>query len=522
MKIKNIFVIVFLFLLTALILNLANPLFDKPSRDGGFFLYAGQQILNGKIPYQDFWDSKGPGIFYINALGLLLGNGSRWGVWIVEFIFIYLTFWALYQGLSKRWNLINVLFGITLAGVGLKTVLGYGNYTEEYALLFNTIGILLFLSSTQHEKKYWKYFGTGALFGLSFMFRANNIGGLFAILIALSIFYTFKKNIKEMLKHVLLIIIGLALPLVLWILYFALLHLADDMIYASILFNFSYATAEERNLLALFSGLGRYGMGWVAWITVLAWLIFTWKNFSKQHNWHTASLVNIFLLFWFPVEVLLSNLSGRDFSHYYISWVIAVAIYNVMFFDDIQNFLIQRFSLRDIEKWGLLAITIVLIISLIPTLPRYAQSLSLISKPNQPREFVYPLAEYVRENTQPTDLVLTWYPDLGINFTAERESPVKHVYYPLFLGESLTTDIENQYIADLTSQHPTLIVDCSREIDAIPSLDVTTRKEQFATPGLRSKMYIPPSMAVLNDFVKTNYFIETKTDGCIIFRANSK
>ena len=88
-KIRNVLSCIFLFLLTALILNLANPLFDKPSRDGGFFLYAGQQILNGKIPYLDFWDSKGPAIFYINALGLWLGGGSRWGVWAVEFLCIF-------------------------------------------------------------------------------------------------------------------------------------------------------------------------------------------------------------------------------------------------------------------------------------------------------------------------------------------------------------------------------------------------------------------------------------------------
>src|SRR5688572_1505902 len=164
MKIKNILVYIFLFLLTSLVLDLANPLFDKPSRDGGFFLYAGQQILDGKIPYQDFWDSKGPAIFYINALGLLLGNGSRWGVWIVEFVFIFLTFFVLYQTLIKRWSANAVLLGITMAGLGLRSVLGYGNYTEEYSLLFNAIALSLFFSLEYDVKKLWSYFSIGILF----------------------------------------------------------------------------------------------------------------------------------------------------------------------------------------------------------------------------------------------------------------------------------------------------------------------------------------------------------------------
>ena len=68
-KIRSALPYIFLFFLTAVVLDLGNPLFDKPARDGGFFLYAGSQIVDGKIPYVDFWDSKGPAIFFINALG---------------------------------------------------------------------------------------------------------------------------------------------------------------------------------------------------------------------------------------------------------------------------------------------------------------------------------------------------------------------------------------------------------------------------------------------------------------------
>ena len=40
-KIRPALPYIFLFLLTALTLDLANPLFNTPARDGGFFLYAG-------------------------------------------------------------------------------------------------------------------------------------------------------------------------------------------------------------------------------------------------------------------------------------------------------------------------------------------------------------------------------------------------------------------------------------------------------------------------------------------------
>ncbi|HMX74134.1 MAG TPA: hypothetical protein PKE35_07765, partial [Anaerolineales bacterium] len=134
-KLRSALPYLFIFLLAALVLDLGNPLFDKPARDGGFFLYAGSQIISGKIPYVDFWDSKGPAIFYINALGLFLGQGSRWGVWGVEFVFVFTWLSILYKTILKQWQHGAAVFGITLAALGLRIVLGYGNYTEEYALL---------------------------------------------------------------------------------------------------------------------------------------------------------------------------------------------------------------------------------------------------------------------------------------------------------------------------------------------------------------------------------------------------
>ncbi len=48
-------------------------------------------MLNGEIPYLDVWDHKPPVILLINALGLPIGGGSRWGVWLVELGLLFLA-----------------------------------------------------------------------------------------------------------------------------------------------------------------------------------------------------------------------------------------------------------------------------------------------------------------------------------------------------------------------------------------------------------------------------------------------
>lgn len=515
-KLRLVLPYVFLFLLTALALDLANPFFDKPARDGGFFLYAGQQIVDGKLPYRDVWDSKGPGIFYVNALGLLLGNGSRWGVWLVEFLCIFGMFWLLYDSLSKRWGIGAALFGSTLAGFGLRAVLGYGNYTEEYALLFNAAGLVLFLSMVDVERNYWKYIWVGVFFGLSFTFRANNIGGFFAILGAIFLYYVFKRHYMETLRILLAALAGFALPLIVWTLYFAVMGSVGEMLYASIVFNFSYSAAKDREWLDIFGGFGKYGMGWAGWFTLAAWFLAGFRilvSFVQRK----VSVFETFLLIWFPIEIVLSNLSGRNFTHYYISWVLAVAVYSAFVFAEFWQL---TFKVPSLEGWndGFSVVAsaglIVMLFAISPvTWGRYGESIRAGGG-----EYIDPVSAYARDNSKPEDKLLTWYPEMGVNFLSGRASPVKYVYYPLFLEGSLTKEIEDSYFDDLTSNPPELILDCSRSVDAIPSLDAVTREEQYSTPGLKKKMYIQPNMNDIFEFVEQNYRLENTIDSCLFFR----
>lgn len=545
-KFRSVLPYVLCLLLAALILDLGNPLFDKPARDGGFFLYAGSQILSGKIPYLDFWDSKGPAIFYVNALGLAWGQGSRWGVWGLEFVFTFAWLFILYKIALKKWGDGAAVFGIVLAALGLRIVLGYGNYTEEYALLFNALALYFFFSD---EDKGWKYFWIGVCFGISFSFRANNIGGLFAVLIAVVLagFTSSNSNhgdtgsrrfngfflgvsvsrwFKSFFARFLFVIVGFAVPPLLWALYFQTLGAAWDMIYASIIFNFSYASAKSRELLDIFGGFGRYGMSWVAWAAALGYLVYGYGVIRKAIRRDPLSALDIFLITWFPIEILLSNLSGRNFSHYYISWALAVAVYGaalyVAFIGSADFSPRLPWQMRTKVRIPILVGVLFLIVGLLlsPSLiKRYSETISRLFS-GQSIEYSDPLAEYIRANTQQDELVLTWYPESTLNFMSGRTSPVKYVYYPLFLEGTLTAEAETSYIDNLINRRPGMIVDCSRAVDAIPSLDPAAREDQFSKPGIKKKMYIQPGMEKIFSFVAEHYHVETSVEGCFIFRLN--
>jgi hypothetical protein len=96
-------VLVFLSLLVLGVLRQANPLKNGLSLDSGYYLYIGQQVLHGKLPYLDAWESKPPGVFYVNAFAMWLGRETRWGVWLVEFTFLLVSS-ALGFFVMRRWE----------------------------------------------------------------------------------------------------------------------------------------------------------------------------------------------------------------------------------------------------------------------------------------------------------------------------------------------------------------------------------------------------------------------------------
>jgi len=65
-------VLLIVFAISMVILSASNPKTNPPGRDGGFFLYVGKAIKSGAKLYVDIWDSKGPMIFGLTHLVLVV------------------------------------------------------------------------------------------------------------------------------------------------------------------------------------------------------------------------------------------------------------------------------------------------------------------------------------------------------------------------------------------------------------------------------------------------------------------
>ena len=425
-----------------------------PSRDSGVFLYMGWRFLSGDLPYRDIWDHKPPLIYFVDALGLSLTPDSLWGVWLFQFIIIFLTFFLIYKVLDREFGIAAALAGsITLAS-GLLTVLEQGNVTEEYALVFQALGLWLFLKA--HKKNYpvQASFWIGLIGGLAFNFKQTTIGVWIAYTLILFAVRIFQR--KSPFLDLLCLLGGWLIPSIIFVIYFASHNALVDYWEQAFLYNFTYIGKHEglrRLVPVFFKGFLLLSQGGVLYLAALGWLAglgYLWVN--RKARLHPLVLVALVSL---PIEVILITISGRSIIHYYLTLLPVIAILTGVLIYAVPRLLekIPKGAFQKINRWTpaiLLLAVILLQIGQIKYYPEYVRVLAL-------NEYA-PVIDYVAINTEEDDKVLIIGAESVINFLTRREAPTRYVYqYPLaLLGRR---PMFEEYFNQILQNDPVLIID---------------------------------------------------------------
>ena len=428
-----------------------------PSRDSGVFLYMGWRLLKGDVPYRDVWDHKPPLIYFVDALGLTLTPQSLWGVWFLEFIFMFFTLLIIFKLLDSEFGIYAALAGTIVLTSGLLTILQKGNVTEEYALVLQALGLWLFISARKKDFPVRASFWMGLFGGLAFNFKQTTIGlwityGLFLLIIRL-----FQR--KSPSKDLLSLLAGWLLPSVVLVIYLASQGAVGDFWEQAYLYNFIYIGKHEgirRLIPVLFKGYANLRNGWVLYLSALGWLAglgYVWVK-RKQVLMHVHLLI-LLALVNLPIEILLITISGRSILHYYLTLLPVMAILT-----------------------GTLAYTTPLLISRIPSLaspeiqqlmPGIVLAVVLIGQFGQIKnysDYVRGLRDndyafvidFVAKNTTEGDQVLLIGAESVVNFLTRREAPTRYVYqYPLqLLGRR---PMFEEYFNQILENKPILIID---------------------------------------------------------------
>ena len=515
---SRILLLTLLGLIAALVLLQANPLTNLPSRDGGIYTYIGSVIRAGGLPYVDAWESKPPGIFYLDAFALSLGGGTRWGIWLVEFVFLLIGAGLGYQVMSRIWNSSAALFGTLAWLFALNKVLEGGNYTEEYPLLFNFLALYVFWKGMNRPQNRLPDFVVGLAFALSFLFRPNNIGVEISIVLTWALILIYQKQYGLMLKRYLFMGLGALLPLVGTAAYFWVKGILPAMLDAAFIYNFSYTGTNFSLIYTVKPGFE--DLGAPAWIALGGYLIAVVLLIRSIRTRH-LNPVAVLLVIGFPVELLLSAVSGRGYIHYFMSWLPILALLCGLVFWQLTKLLFSPKFIGSMQKWNdqILAILFILLVLVFRDgVATYGRSVSRLLKPgDQGVEKYFPVAAYIRSITDPGETVLVWGGGTGLNYMADRRSPTPYTFYPLFINSPITQELVDGFYRDVTTHPPTLIVDGYIDApDDVPSLDPTIRAAQRARN--HGTTYHPAHIDAFFTFVQSNYVAVGDLDGYTIYR----
>lgn len=427
-----------------------------PSTDSSVFLYIADRILEGELPYRDIWDHKGPLIYYLNALGLLLADGSRWGVWLLELLFVGAAAWLGFRLMLEIFGFYPALIASTIWLVALGDVVDLGNLTEEYALIFQ-FGALWFFWRAVGTREAPNYWGAGAMTAMAFLLRPNLIGvGLgigFYLLLDFARVRTWEKG-----RRLLGLAGGFLVPVAVVTTYFGLNGALPDLWDQVFHYNFIYSNTNWHDRAEVFFfGIDRLGL--LAWLGLAGWLTVLSlgdRNKGSRHDFLYAAL-------WiFPLEWLLVALPGNQFSHYLMTLLPILAIFSGLLLSK----LLQPFLGHTKRALGLS----LLLASLVLPLgnhwpPTWAMAQSALINGGVPivdistEQGLYEAIGYLGLHSASEEPVLFLGNHATLNWFTKHPSPTRYVYQSaLFNDEYRRPEMVDELLGDILGSQA-LIVD---------------------------------------------------------------
>ncbi len=335
-------------------MNLASIPFE---RDEGSYGYMGQLLLEGKKPYQYFYEMKLPGIFYCYAaIVALFGktiDGLHIGfmfVTLISTVVIFLTGKILFDARSGA--VAAIAFSIlTLC----KYASGFAAQGEHFVVMWSLLGIYSILCAIQ-SGKWFEYFAAGIFLGMAVLVKQSGVFFALAAGLFMVIHYLKPLNIKAMIINGAILVGGFAAIVGIFFSSVASQGGWNDMMYWVFEYPKLYVSAIPfdmgMNMMkGSVDGISRDYMG--LWYFAGFGLVLVWFTSLKLYKKAGLSLL-LALAF-------ASTAPGmRFYGHYFIQFMPALAILIAAFVYSVGNITTEKMNFK---LGGTLAFVVFLLVS---------------------------------------------------------------------------------------------------------------------------------------------------------------
>jgi len=432
-----------------------SPRFVEMGPDSGLFAYGGQRILQGELLYRDVFDTKPPGVFYLDAVALWLGGESVWPIWALSALWSVAVVVSLYLVLRPLTGRLASLAAAACFLVVLHQTAVYqgGNSTELFALLPQVLGLGATIRYLDKRRMSAVYLA-GLATALAFLFKPTCIAlGVcgFALVLGRGLW---ERQARLALKVLFIWMTGFLLPLLLVAVYWSVRGGLTDMANALFVYGSAYVHGglSARSLYATFRTLTESApMANLTMLAAAGMLLLAWDlrrasrqrssasgatqgvpNFAAFGIKNPADHVFLVALGGIPLEWSLAALSGRNYGHYFITPLPAMAT--------MAAFALHRawsaWQENEVgSPWRLAfaglataLLAVGLLLGIVPAMPDAYQWNLTLEAPYGGEARVDPLVKYVTDLTSAGDTVLVWANKPGVNFITVRPAPSRYLF----------------------------------------------------------------------------------------------
>jgi len=224
-----------------------NPLhIGRIGTDSGVYKYVAKVILNGGMPYKDTFDHKGPLMYLVDVMGMMLNPSI--GVWIMELIAIGVTFFFVYRiGRLIGCTALGSMIAVFVCALSITYFFEGGNLVEEFACPFLMISLYIFTRYFKDGDTSWyALLVCGTSFGVVCLLRVNMVALWAVMCIGVAIDCVKKKRIINIARYIVWFILG-AVAVIVPVLVWLRMGKALDFFWEDyIVFNLKYSSDAER------------------------------------------------------------------------------------------------------------------------------------------------------------------------------------------------------------------------------------------------------------------------------------
>lgn len=433
-------------------------------RDEGIYSYFGKLVLEGKTPYQDFYEVKFPGLFYF--YGLMVGlfgdtvKGMHTGFMYLNLVTILFIYFAARNLFSPIAGLISAA---TFAFVSLTANLsGFTVQAEHGVAFFSAMGIFFYSVAYNRHSWYW-YLLTGLAMGGAFMVKTSGVflalwGGL---VVLLDFFFIKPKNVKQSLINLASYAAGGFFMIGIFFLIIYAKGAFKDMIYwayehpKQYVSNMPFEEGVKYFKYTRDAILQNHKFFWVHGILCVALLLF--KQVSLR-----LKLFGITLLAF----SFLTIVPGFYFyGHYWIQTVPGLAMAAGLTYYGIMQILQNKFNLKNVRlKYIYLGVFALLVFTHVSALktyyfrPYYEGILRAVYG-NNPFPESKEIADYITAHSKPEDNIVLIGSEPQIYFYTKKKSPSRHAYFTAIVNNvKQHKEWQREFVRDTEKANPKFVV----------------------------------------------------------------